>query len=74
MKRPRCPVPSDPGIVRVRNPVATPPTGGGFAPGLALLAGGIFPGVLTAPFLIVVAAWLAVLLRREHGLPYDAAV
>jgi Protein of unknown function with HXXEE motif len=34
--------------------------------GLALLAGGYFPGALTAPLLLLVAAGLAVLLRRDR--------
>lgn len=34
---------------------------------LAILAGGYFPGVLTAALLAAVAAWLAVLLRRDRG-------
>jgi hypothetical protein len=34
---------------------------------LAILAGGYFPGVLTAPPLAAAAAWLAVLLLRERG-------
>jgi Protein of unknown function with HXXEE motif len=33
--------------------------------GLALSAGGYFPGVATAPLLFAVAAWLAALLRRD---------
>ena len=38
-------------------------------PGLALSSGGYFPGVITAPLLFVVAAWLAVRLSRidAHG-------
>jgi hypothetical protein len=37
--------------------------------GLALSAGGYFPGAVTAPVLFVVAAWLAVLLLREDAAP-----
>jgi hypothetical protein len=33
--------------------------------GLALLASGYFPGALTAPFLLVSAAWLAFLLKKD---------
>jgi Protein of unknown function with HXXEE motif len=39
---------------------------------LALLAGGYFPGVLTAPFLFATAASLAVLLKRDHPMPRRA--
>ena len=34
--------------------------------GLAVAAGGYFPGLATAPLLIAVAAWLALALRKEN--------
>ena len=42
-------------------------------PFMALLAGGYFPGVATAPFLFVVATVLAARLRREPPAPSAAA-
>lgn len=36
---------------------------------LALSRGGYFPGVATAPLLLLLAAWLAVLLTRQGGRP-----
>jgi hypothetical protein len=42
--------------------------GNGFAHlGLAVAAGGYFPGLATAPLLLVVAAWLAKRLVRDAG-------
>lgn len=40
---------------------------------LALSAGGYFPGALTAPVLVLVATWLAVLLRKTEPLGRWAA-
>ena len=40
---------------------------------LALSRGGYFPGAATAPLLLVLAAWLAVLLARHAGRPSPAA-
>lgn len=39
----------------------------------ALSRGGYFPGVVTAPFLLLFAAWLAVLLARHAGRPRHGA-
>lgn len=40
---------------------------------LALVAGGYFPGVITAPLLFATAAWLAVLLKRDRPMPAPKA-
>ena len=41
---------------------------------LALSRGGYFPGVVTAPLLLLFAAWLAVLQARQGGLAADPPI